>query len=162
MWNPGNNGIFFYKKKRSCEILVTMGFFSTRKRNMVNGNDSATGPQITPVKFEPIKNKVTCKHTYIYPLYMYDKLYRPMDWKQNEPLYSLEWFQFFPVSFVHFMVFNATFNNISATSWRSVLLVEETRVPRENHRPVTSHWQTLSHNVVSSTPRFSGGSNSQC
>jgi hypothetical protein len=34
----------------------------------------------------------------------------------------------------------------------SVLLVEETGVPRENHRPVASHWQTLSHNVISSTP----------
>jgi hypothetical protein len=33
------------------------------------------------------------------------------------------------------MVFNATFNNISAISWWSVLLVEETRVPGENHRP---------------------------
>jgi len=29
-------------------------------------------------------------------------------------------------------------------------------VPRENHRPVASHWQTLSHNVVSSTPRLIG------
>jgi hypothetical protein len=37
-----------------------------------------------------------------------------------------------------FMVINATFNNISAISWRSVLLVEETGVPRENHRPVAS------------------------
>jgi hypothetical protein len=27
-----------------------------------------------------------------------------------------------------------SFNNISAISWRSVLLVEETRVPGENHR----------------------------
>jgi hypothetical protein len=27
------------------------------------------------------------------------------------------------------MVFNAAFNNISATSWRSVLFVEETRIP---------------------------------
>ena len=27
------------------------------------------------------------------------------------------------------MVFNATFNNISALSWRSVLLMEETGVP---------------------------------
>ena len=27
------------------------------------------------------------------------------------------------------MVFNVPFNNISAISWRSVLLVEETRVP---------------------------------
>ena len=32
-----------------------------------------------------------------------------------------------------FMVFNVTFNNISAISWRSVLLVEETGVPVENH-----------------------------
>jgi hypothetical protein len=31
-------------------------------------------------------------------------------------------------------------------------IVEETRVPGENHRPDTSHWQTLSHNVVSSSP----------
>ena len=29
------------------------------------------------------------------------------------------------------MVFKATFNNFSAISWRSVLLVEETGVPRE-------------------------------
>jgi hypothetical protein len=30
-----------------------------------------------------------------------------------------------------------------------VLLVE---VPGENHRPVASHWQTLSHNVVVNVP----------
>ena len=62
---------------------------------------------------------------------------------------------------VRVMVFNATFNNISAISWRSVLLAEETRVPGENHRHVVSHWQTLSHNVVSGTPRDEQGSNSQ-
>ena len=55
------------------------------------------------------------------------------------------------------MVFNATFNNISVISWRSVLLEEETG---ENHRSVTSHWLILSHNVVSSTPRYERGSNS--
>ena len=54
------------------------------------------------------------------------------------------------------MVFNATFNNISVILWRSDLLVEETRVPEENHRPAASHLQTLSHNVVSSTPRLIG------
>jgi hypothetical protein len=32
-----------------------------------------------------------------------------------------------------FMVFNTTFNNISVISWRSVLLVEETKAPGENH-----------------------------
>ena len=42
-----------------------------------------------------------------------------------------------------FMVFYLAFNNnISAISWLSVLLVEETG---ENHRPVASHWQTVSH-----------------
>ena len=45
-------------------------------------------------------------------------------------------------------LFNATFNNISVISWRSVLLVEETWVPGENDQPVASHWQTWSHNVV--------------
>jgi hypothetical protein len=37
------------------------------------------------------------------------------------------------------MLFNATFANISVISWRSVLLVEETGVPGENHRPGASH-----------------------
>jgi hypothetical protein len=45
------------------------------------------------------------------------------------------------------MVFNAIFNNISVLSWQSVLLVES-GVPGENHRPAASHWQTLSHDVV--------------
>ena len=40
-------------------------------------------------------------------------------------------------------------------------MVEETRVPGENHRPVTSQLQTLSHNVVSSTPRQEQDSNLQ-
>jgi hypothetical protein len=36
---------------------------------------------------------------------------------------------------VRIMVFNATFNNISVVLRQSVLLVEETRLPVENHRP---------------------------
>ena len=53
------------------------------------------------------------------------------------------------------MVFNTTFNNISVISWWSVyivtivLLVEETWVSRENHRPVATNWQTLSHKFIS-------------
>jgi hypothetical protein len=50
--------------------------------------------------------------------------------------------------FVCLVVFNATYNNISVISWGSVLLVEETEGPGENHRPVASHWQNLSHNIV--------------
>jgi hypothetical protein len=44
------------------------------------------------------------------------------------------------------MVFNATFTNISAILWRAALLVEETGVPGENHRPATSHWQSQTKN----------------
>jgi hypothetical protein len=60
------------------------------------------------------------------------------------------------------MTFNATFSNISGILIRSVLLMEETGVPGENHRPVASHWKTLSHirtprNVyVIQTRNFSG------
>ena len=53
------------------------------------------------------------------------------------------------------MVLNTIFNNISVISWRPVLLVEETGVPGENHQSAACHWQTLSQNVVSSTPRQS-------
>ena len=56
----------------------------------------------------------------------------------------------FKSSFAGLIVVNATFNNISAISWRLVLLVEETEVSGENH------CETFSHNVVSSTPRLSG------
>ena len=57
---------------------------------------------------------------------------------------------------VKVMVLNATFNNISVISWRLILLMEETGVPEENYRPAAGHWQTLSHNVVSTIPRLSG------
>ena len=38
-----------------------------------------------------------------------------------------------------FMLSNATVNNISVISWLSVLLMEETGVHGENHRPVPNH-----------------------
>jgi hypothetical protein len=41
---------------------------------------------------------------------------------------------------VYWLFFNATFNKISAISWRPVLVVEETGVPGENHRPWASNW----------------------
>jgi len=42
-------------------------------------------------------------------------------------------------NWVRVMVFNATFYNISVILWRLALLVEKTRVPGENHKPVVSH-----------------------
>jgi hypothetical protein len=41
------------------------------------------------------------------------------------------------------MEFNTTFNNITAIWWRSVLLMEETGIPGENHRPVANHWTVV-------------------
>jgi hypothetical protein len=46
------------------------------------------------------------------------------------------------------VVLYAPYNNISVISWQSVLLVEESGVPGENHQPDASHRQTLSNNVV--------------
>jgi len=37
-------------------------------------------------------------------------------------------------------VFNDIFSNISAISWRPVLVVEEVEVPGENRRPWASNW----------------------
>jgi hypothetical protein len=49
------------------------------------------------------------------------------------------------------MEFNASTDNISAIWWRSVLLVEETVVPAENHWPVASHWQTITYCCIEYT-----------
>jgi hypothetical protein len=58
------------------------------------------------------------------------------------------------------MVFNASFNTISVNIVaRSVILVEETGVLAENHHPAASHWQALSHNVVSSTSELDSNHN---
>ena len=54
---------------------------------------------------------------------------------------------------VRVMVFNATFNNISVILWWTVLLVEESGVPGEKNQSAARHWQSLSHDVVSSTSR---------
>jgi hypothetical protein len=49
-----------------------------------------------------------------------------MGLKTNRTSFSCGWL-------VGFMVFSATFNNISVISWRSVFMVEETGEPGENH-----------------------------
>ena len=55
-----------------------------------------------------------------------------------------------------FMVFYATFNNnISVVSSRSVLLLEETRVPGENYPPAASHWQTnRQYNIIKKVEHY--------
>ena len=65
------------------------------------------------------------------------------------------------LSFSCLMVLNGTFNNISVISCRSILLGEETEGPRENHQPVASHWQPLSHNAVHLIPDRDSNSQNQ-
>jgi hypothetical protein len=65
------------------------------------------------------------------------------------------------IIWVWFILLSATFINISAISLWSVLLVEGTGVPAENHRPVASHLQILSHCVVSRAPFHERSSNSK-
>ena len=50
-----------------------------------------------------------------------------------------------PIGLVWFMVFNATFNNISAISWRSVLLLEiTTDLPQVTDKLYHIIWQSNS------------------
>jgi hypothetical protein len=56
----------------------------------------------------------------------------------DEANLTISWL--FLISLIWFIVLNTTFSNISAISWRPVLVVEEAGVFRENHRPWASNW----------------------
>jgi hypothetical protein len=84
-------------------------------------------------------------HIMLYWVHLTDKLYHIMLYWENLALNGV-WTHNFSGDrhwLYRFIMFNATFNNNSVISWRSVLLVEETEVPGENHRSTASHWQTL-------------------
>jgi hypothetical protein len=60
----------------------------------------------------------------------------PIVWSHHNDTYKLQWVHFILhytciCLLVCLMVLNATFNNISVISWRSVLLVEETEDPEK-------------------------------
>ena len=57
----------------------------------------------------------------------------------------------FEIIWIWILLFSTTFSNISAISWRPVLVVEEAG---ENHRPWASNWQMLSHAAVSRVHPF--------
>jgi hypothetical protein len=52
-------------------------------------------------------------------------------------IHFIHWYVF---DLIDYLVLNATFSNISAISWRPVLVVEEAGVPGENHRSWASNW----------------------
>ena len=111
-----------------------------------------------PIKLTSHRSKVFLRwNISLYPIYIYIS-YKKCFLKNSVKSFLTRFSGFYRLSF---MVFNATFNNILVILWRSVLLVEEVGVPKENHRPVSSHCQTWSLNVVSSTPCYHRDSNSQ-
>ena len=65
-------------------------------------------------------------------------LFTPSIWEPHTQSYirSIRSYIFFQIDLIYcFIVFHATFSNISSISWRPVLVVEEAGVPGENHRP---------------------------
>jgi hypothetical protein len=86
-------------------------------------------PQITQTTFFLSKIIVFC-------LFFLQKITWWPCFSQNLELYytctKCIWFNFW--------CFNATFSNISAISWRPVLVVEEAGGPGENHQPWASNW----------------------
>ena len=74
--------------------------------------------------------------TYVMVFFMFNKL----SWEAIVPFNTVrgssKWKEQLVGVSVRVMVFNVTLNNISVISWRSVLLMEETGVLGENHRPV--------------------------
>ena len=71
----------------------------------------------------------------------------------NQVPINNSWIFLLEISWFLFMVLNATFNNISIISWRSVLLVDETGI----HRSVASHWQTfITYYCIENTSPWTG------
>ena len=95
------------------------------------------------------ENKVITRHKFASDIKFSEQRLSCIDHNINTKLNTLSWW-------TRVRVFNVTFNNTSVISWRSVLLV-----PGENQRPVASHRQTWSQNIISSTPRHKRESNSQ-
>jgi hypothetical protein len=58
--------------------------------------------------------------------------------------HNIFWFNKNLVRLTYNIVFSTTFSNISAISWRPLSVVEEARVPGENHWSWASNWYTLS------------------
>ena len=94
-------------------------------------------------------------------LHLFRKEFWNFWWLKKELVFIVFWFYMLVLFCVRVRVCNPTSNNISVILWQSVSLVEETGVPGVNNRPVTSHWQTLSYKVVSSTPHHKRDSNLQ-
>jgi hypothetical protein len=71
---------------------------------------------------------------------MFEKIHKHLSERDSDAFIS-DFYIYIIKSLINdwFIVFNVTFSNISAISWRPVLVVEEAGVPGENHHPWASN-----------------------
>jgi hypothetical protein len=72
-------------------------------------------------------------------MYSFIKSYMTLEEERIQHEYEID-FQRKIDWFIYLLRLPATFSNISAMSWRPVLVVEETGVHEDNHRPWASNW----------------------
>ena len=119
------------------ELSCALIFFSSFSRRFLSSSHSRTLSKA--IVSSPTTSCSTCS------IDIWEGIFkRPLKKINSINMFVCKYHLFIKDGLVWFMVLNTTFNNISVTSWRSILLVEETGVPGENYRP-------LSHNVVLSS-----------
>ena len=109
---------------------------------------------VSVLRFTDSDSLVSSSSSYFYLWYLWNKIINQQCTLYTRSIFRTVIYNAIRVLIMricHFEYFYFTFNNISVISWRSALVVEETRVPGENYRPAESHRQFLSHNVVSNT-----------
>ena len=150
---PEQNLIFHFwplisSTKKSANILLTCVLARiTKLQNTKDGKNIVCNRKVPMYKVKHLTSDIHYAKVHVLKISK-DKRY--WHYSNNATLIIILELSYNKIVWVGFMVFNATFNNISVISctWRSVLLVKETGGHGENHRPVASPWQTLSHNVV--------------
>ena len=142
--NPDSNDSFTEVKIQMCILMwnINICWCDVCRRMLVCIINDCENKRL---KFQTIIRSLTINDRI--------RLYKQYQWNTEEIAMNVE------ISSdsigVRVMVFNATFNNISAISSRSVFLVEETGVPGEKQRPAVSHWQSNTCDVGSSTEQGS-------
>ena len=123
-------------------INIILYFLEIALNTVCNANDKHQCKDINAKCKSSNGNKCLCKDAYYFtgnacisrmPFCRTIQLYSVTGLTRDSTIIKCNSIDYYKI---RVMVFNATFNNISDISWRSVLLVEETE---ENYRPTANH-----------------------